>query len=120
MAVIAMPCLADCPEAIPRPRPLGEYGAPATSLPKNFPPPSVRAKVYLDILLPWVVVQFGEYILNHCHSEPVLSARNLLPARKQQIPRAIKPRFGMTIPENISWLHRSPAKDFTKAFQCAC
>jgi hypothetical protein len=31
------------------------------------------------------------------HSEPILSARNLLVPAKQQIPRAILPRFGMTI-----------------------
>ncbi len=39
-----------------------------------------------------VVVQFDGHIFSHCHSEPALSARNLLFAVKRQIPRAMSLR----------------------------
>jgi len=60
---------------------------------------------------PCAVVQSSECILNHCHSEPILSARNLLLEARKQIPRAIIPRFGMTI------LNRHPYCTTTQ--QCA-
>jgi hypothetical protein len=50
-----------------------------------------------------LAMQFGEFILNHCHSEPILSARNLLVPAEQQIPRAILPRFGMTTWNKLSY-----------------
>jgi len=40
-----------------------------------------------------VVVHLVGRVLKRCHSEPALSARNLLFAVKQQIPRAITPRL---------------------------
>jgi hypothetical protein len=55
------------------------------------------------------VAHFGEMHSPRCHSEPVLSARNLLLQGNQQIPRAIRPRFGMKILFGIFKLHHHDA-----------
>jgi hypothetical protein len=50
-----------------------------------------------------VVVQFGNCFLYHCHSEPVLSARNLLLAGKTADSSRDTTALGMTILNKYSY-----------------